>query len=165
MTIHHPMKELRRALGRFTTGICIAGTTRADGSPVGLTINSFNSVSLDPPLVLWSLAGHALSAPAFGEADGFAISVLGEDQHHIATRFARPGDRFAVDDWEFGDHGAPYIRDAIAVFECRSAFQYEGGDHTIHVGEVLKHWTKDGAPLVYTDGRYGRAHPIDMASR
>ncbi|GGB34067.1 flavin oxidoreductase [Roseibium aquae] len=159
MTANHPLKDLRKALGRFTTGICIAATRKPDGSPVGLTINSFNSVSLDPPLVLWSIAGHAMSAPVFSEAEGFAISVLGADQRQVADRFAGPGDRFAFDDWAFGDHGAPFIRRAIAVFECRTVFQYEGGDHTIHVGEVLKHWTRPGAPLIYMDGQYGRAYP------
>ncbi|MBO6757600.1 MAG: flavin reductase family protein [Roseibium sp.] len=151
--------SLRRALGRFTTGICVAATRNISGAPVGLTINSFNSVSLNPPLVLWSIGRGTASHADFERSDRFAISVLASTQKTISDRFARPGDKFADVDWGEGRFGSPVIAGAIAVFECRTAFRYEGGDHLILVGAVEGHRTAPGKPLLYVDGQYGVALP------
>lgn len=147
--------DFRRSLGRFTTGICIAATSRSDGTPTGLTINSFNSVSLDPPLVLWSVGRHTASCDDFLKAEHFTISVLSSQQLSVSNRFARPGDKFADVHWFAGETGIPIISDAIASFECETTHQYEGGDHVILVGRVLHHKSGEGDPLLYSDGRYG----------
>lgn len=152
-------KKFRQALGRFITGIAIATTCKADGSPVGLTINSFNSVSLDPPLVLWSLGKNSPSLGEFEQAGHFAINVLGADQIPLSNCFARPGDKFAEVDWKSGVANAPVIDGCIATFECKTTFCYDGGDHIIFVGEVENFSTTDGEPLLYLDGRYGVARP------
>ncbi len=160
-----PMDPLkfRQALGRFTTGICIATTTRPCGAPVGLTINSFNSVSLDPPLVLWSIGKNTASRPDFDLTDRFAINVLARDQKQVSDIFARPGDKFASVNWQPGKTGVPVIGGSIATFECRMSSRHEGGDHIIMIGEVEHFDQADGHPLLYVDGSYGVAHPYSEA--
>lgn len=161
MTAKIDEKKFRQALGRFTTGIAVATTCRTDDSPVGLTINSFSSVSLNPPLVLWSLGKNSPSRTDFEEAGHFAINVLGADQIALSNCFARPGDKFAEVDWTPGVTKAPLISGCIATFECKIAFCYDGGDHVIFVGEVENFDCAEGEPLLYADGRYGvvRPHP------
>ncbi|TJY64909.1 hypothetical protein E4T66_01375 [Sinimarinibacterium sp. CAU 1509] len=150
--------EFRKALGSFATGVTIITTRAADGTPLGLTANSFNSVSLDPPLVLWSLANNAGSFDAFRSAEHWAVHVLGSDQEDLSGRFARRGeDKFSGLDTEEGLGGVPLLRGCAARFECRTASQYQGGDHLIFIGEVLRFARDEAAPLVFHGGKYAHA--------
>jgi 3-hydroxy-9,10-secoandrosta-1,3,5(10)-triene-9,17-dione monooxygenase reductase component len=143
------------ALGRFVTGVTIVTTTDPDGQPVGLTANSFNSVSLDPPLVLWSLSRKSRNLPIFENASHFAVNVLSVDQKAISDRFARPSeDRFADIDWSRGVGGAPVLGNCAAVFECSSEQRYEGGDHVIFIGRVERFDHEEKVPLAYHAGGY-----------
>ncbi len=147
----------RAALGSFVTGVTIVTARDPDGRPVGLTVNSFNSVSLDPPLVLWSLALKSASLPSFREAKGWAVHVLAAGQEDMSARFARPGDD-KFDDLALidGPEGAPALPDYAARFGCEATFEYEGGDHAIFVGHVIDLQKRDAEPLVYHGGRYSR---------
>jgi 3-hydroxy-9,10-secoandrosta-1,3,5(10)-triene-9,17-dione monooxygenase reductase component len=137
------------------TGVTIVTTRAADGTDIGVTANSFNSVSLDPPMVLWSLARTAASGPAFTQAGAFAVHVLGAHQEELSRRFATRGqDKFAGLTLERGGGGVPLLQDCSARFECRTAFQYDGGDHIIFVGEVLSFAHSDTRPLAYHGGQY-----------
>jgi 3-hydroxy-9,10-secoandrosta-1,3,5(10)-triene-9,17-dione monooxygenase reductase component len=156
-TAFDPM-EFRKALGSFATGVTIITTRAGDGSPIGLTVNSFNSVSLNPPLVLWSLAETSLSLPTFRAAPHWAVHVLASNQEELSGRFAKRGeDKFSGLDVEEGHGGVPLLRGCVARFQCRTAFQYEGGDHVIFVGEVLAFDRAETAPLVFHGGRYAHA--------
>ena len=154
--------EFRAALGMFATGVTIVTARGADGTLVGLTANSFNSVSLSPPLVLWSLARRAGSMPAFRAGSHYAINILAADQHALAERFAsKVGDRFAGVAWREGTAGAPLIEGAAAVFECFNRSRYEEGDHVIFVGEVERCTHRAGAqPLIFHGGRYYTELPL-----
>lgn len=148
----------RAALGRFATGVTIVTATDAEGRPIGVTANSFNSVSLDPPLVLWSLAKSSMSRTAFESAREFAIHVLAATQEELSCRFARRGeDKFASVEWETSSGGAPLLKDFAARFRCRTAHRYEGGDHIIFVGEVLDFEHRDLPPLLFHSGVYAEA--------
>ena len=150
--------EFRKALGAFATGVTIITTRAEDGTLVGLTASSFNSVSLNPPLVLWSLAETAASLPAFRAASHWAVHVLASSQEDLSGRFSKRGiDKFAGLDLDTGAGGVPLLKGCTARFECRNAFQYEGGDHIIFVGEVLNFERSDAAPLVFHGGRYAHA--------
>ncbi len=150
--------EFRKALGSFATGVTIITTRTADGAPLGMTVNSFNSVSLNPPLVLWSLANTSMSLAAFRAAPNWAVHVLATDQEELSGRFARRGeDKFAGLTMDLGVGEVPLLRGCNARFQCRTAFQYEGGDHVIFVGEVLAFDRADSAPLVFHGGRYAHA--------
>ena len=154
--------EFRKALGAFATGVTIITTRAEDGSPLGLTVNSFNSVSLNPPLVLWSLAENSLSLPAFQAAKHWAVHVLAADQDQLSARFARRGaDKFSGLELDAGVGGIPLLRGCSARFQCSTAFQYQGGDHVIFVGNVLAFDRSDEAPLVFHSGRYAHAAPRD----
>lgn len=154
-------RELREVLGCFATGVAVVTTRGEGGAPVGLTINSFNSVSLDPPLVLWSLALAAPSLDAFRAHPGFAVNILSEDQAALARKFARPApDKFAGIDWEPGYADVPLIAGAAARLECRTWRRYEGGDHEIIVGEVIAVAAVDKAPLIFHRGRFVRADEL-----
>jgi flavin reductase (DIM6/NTAB) family NADH-FMN oxidoreductase RutF len=151
----------RGAMGSFATGVTIVTACDAEGRPVGLTANSFNSVSLTPPLVLWSLSSAARSMAVFGHAAHYAINVLAADQRGLAERFAgRVADRFAGVAYRSGLHGCPVIEGAAAVFECRSRSRHEEGDHVIFVGEVQRCAHRPEAqPLVYHQGAYVTGWP------
>lgn len=161
--------EFRKALGTFATGVTIITTRAADGTPLGLTVNSFNSVSLDPPLVLWSLANNSNSLDAFRKAEHWAVHVLATDQEALSGRFARRGeDKFAGIDIETGVGGIPLLKGCAARFECRTASQYQGGDHLIFIGEVLAFQRDETAPLVFHGGKYAHAtrrDPADLKPR
>lgn len=161
--------EFRKALGTFATGVTIITARAADGAPIGLTANSFNSVSLDPPLVLWSLANNAMSFDAFRAATHWAVHVLGSDQEDLSGRFARRGeDKFAGLEFDEGEGGVPLLRGCAARFECRTASQYQGGDHLIFIGEVLRFVRDEAAPLVFHGGKYAHAtrrDPPDLKPR
>ena len=149
-------RALRNALGAFATGVTIVTTRGVDGSDIGLTANSFSSVSLDPPMVLWSLAKTAGSLDAFRQNGHFAVHVLAADQVDLSSRFASRGvDRFAGIAVERGPGNVPLLDGCSARFECRTAFQYDGGDHVIFVGEVLNLTHSQRPPLVFHGGRYG----------
>ncbi|MGY3364249.1 flavin reductase (DIM6/NTAB) family NADH-FMN oxidoreductase RutF/DNA-binding MarR family transcriptional regulator [Bradyrhizobium sp. GM2.4] len=147
----------RRALGHFSTGVTII-TAESDGVRAGITANSFNSVSLDPPLVLWSVKKTSTSWPIFAAARSFAINVLASDQAQLASQFAKSGtDKFKDVDWKPGAAGAPLLAGVTAQFECTRRVEYEGGDHLIVVGEVSYFARYERRPLVFTQGRFSLA--------
>ena len=154
--------DFRAALGMFATGVTIVTARDADGAPVGLTANSFNSVSLAPPLVLWSLARSAGSMPAFERGSHYTINILAADQHALAERFASKAlDRFKGLAFREGAGGAPILEGAAAVFECFNRSRYEEGDHVIFVGEVERCEQRAGAqPLIFHGGRYFTELPL-----
>lgn len=148
----------RKALGAFTTGVTIITAVDAAGADVGMTANSFNSVSLCPPLVLWSLGRASTNFEAFSQATHFAVHILASDQDALALRFAQRGiDRFAGTRLGRGHGGVPLLDGAAARFECRKVHGYAGGDHVIFVGEVLafEHWERE--PLLFRHGRFAFA--------
>ncbi len=155
-------QAFRSALGMFATGVTIVTARAADGALVGLTANSFNSVSLEPPLVLWSLSRQAGSMPAFARGSHYVVNILAADQHELAVRFAsKHPDRFR--DVALCDNpaGAPIIEGAAAVFECFNRSQYRVGDHVIFVGEVERCSHRAGAaPLIFHGGRYFTELPL-----
>jgi flavin reductase (DIM6/NTAB) family NADH-FMN oxidoreductase RutF len=147
----------RNALGSFATGVTIVTARDDSGKPVGLTANSFNSVSLDPPMVLWSLSLHSGSLSVFRDADNWAVHVLAADQQTMSDRFARPGrDKFDGLEMADGPEGAPLLEGCAARFGCRARFEYEGGDHAIFLGEVIDFDRREAEPLIYHGGQYGR---------
>jgi flavin reductase (DIM6/NTAB) family NADH-FMN oxidoreductase RutF len=150
------IKAFRHALGSFPTGVAVV-TATSEAEPVGITVNSFTSVSLDPPLVLWCLKKDSNRYRAFMEAKGFTISVLGTEHESVSARLARQGEHKLQDvallETELGP---PALADAHAMFECVCEAIHDGGDHAILVGRVLRFARRDdGAPLVYYRGRYG----------
>lgn len=150
----------RNALGSFVTGVTIVTTRDASGHPVGLTANSFNSVSLDPPMVLWSLSLDSGNLAAFRDAQSWAVHVLASGQQEMSDRFARRGaDKFAGLEVTDGPEGAPLIEGCAARFGCCARFEYEGGDHAIFLGEVVDFDRSEADPLIYHGGRYGRVMP------
>ncbi|RFO98194.1 flavin reductase [Rhodoferax lacus] len=154
--------EFRTALGMFATGVTIVTARTAGGVMVGLTANSFNSVSLSPPLVLWSLAQSASSMEAFSTGSHYAINILSADQQDLARQFSAKGvDRFAGVGYTLGISGAPLIDGAAATFECFNRSRYEEGDHVIFVGEVERCQHQEGAsPLLYHGGKFYAEHPL-----
>ncbi|MBZ0128479.1 MAG: flavin reductase family protein [Rhodobacteraceae bacterium] len=153
---------LRRAFGKFATGVAVVTTTDGNDAPVGLTINSFTSVSLEPPLVLWSLVTRSPNLEVFRNASHFAINILASDQRAISDCFANPSeDRFAGIDWFRGLAGLPVIRNTIATFECRRTMIVEAGDHVVFFGAVEDCEQCDLEPLVFFAGQYGTARPGD----
>jgi flavin reductase (DIM6/NTAB) family NADH-FMN oxidoreductase RutF len=147
--------ELRKALGQFATGVTVVTTRAADGSPVGLTVNSFTSVSLDPPLVLWCLGRDAASFDTFRLTGQHLINVLAADQLDIATRFATRGvDRYAGLRWSPTDTGLPRLHGCVAWFEVAIRSRYEEGDHVILVGRIESFEIVRGKPLIFHDSRY-----------
>lgn len=151
-------RRFRSALGAFATGVTIVTTRDEQGHDIGLTANSFNSVSLDPPMVLWSLAKNARSLPAFLAASHFAVHVLAADQEELSLRFATRGsEKFSGLDLERGPAQVPLLRGCSARFQCRTAFRHEGGDHVIFVGAVESFDQSDRQPLVFHGGRYALA--------
>lgn len=149
-------KALRNALGMFATGITIVTTTGPNGEPVGMTVNSFSSVSLDPPLVLWSVGQHAGSYEIFSNTDHFAVHVLRKDQEALSNLFASRGeDKFGGINWQPGEHGSPILGEYAVCFQCKMEHVYPGGDHQILVGRVTDF--DDGGhdeALLYFRGQY-----------
>jgi flavin reductase (DIM6/NTAB) family NADH-FMN oxidoreductase RutF len=154
--------EFRTALGMFATGVTIVTARTANGDLVGLTANSFNSVSMAPPLVLWSLSQTAASMEAFSTGSHYAINILSADQQELARQFSTKGvDRFAGVSYHLGRAGAPLIDGAAATFECFNRSRYEEGDHVIFVGEVEHCEHRPGAsPLLYHGGKFYAEHPL-----
>jgi flavin reductase (DIM6/NTAB) family NADH-FMN oxidoreductase RutF len=148
-------RALRDALGRFATGVTVITIPTLDG-PMGFTANSFASVSLDPPLVLWSPARSSARYPFFAAAPFYAIHVLGAEQADLSRRFVRGGAGFDGLAHATNAEGVPVIPGTLARFDCAQDATYEGGDHLIVVGRVLRVVARDGAPLIFSQGAYGR---------
>jgi flavin reductase (DIM6/NTAB) family NADH-FMN oxidoreductase RutF len=145
----------RDVMGAFPTGVTVMTLAMPEGQRVGVTASSFNTVSLDPPLILWSLALKAPSLSAFRAVDHFAVNILADDQRDIALQFARPSeDKFAGIDTFTGTTGAPLIAGALAHVECRVFARHPGGDHEIMLGEVVSLARRDGKPLVFQRGGF-----------
>lgn len=145
----------RQALSQFATGVTIVTAALPDGRLLGVTINSFNAVSLDPPLVLWSLACTAGSMAAFEAAEGYVVNVLAEDQAALAQRFARPGpDRFGQVGFSRSASGQPLLDGSVACFECRARSRYPEGDHVIFVGAVERCQFHPHRSLGFHRGRF-----------
>jgi flavin reductase (DIM6/NTAB) family NADH-FMN oxidoreductase RutF len=150
--------HFRQALSQFATGVTVITTRLADGSFRGLTASSFNSVSLNPPLVLWSLGESASSMPIFSGNSHYVINVLGAEQAHLAQLFARRSENpFEQVDYTLSRTGHPILKGASAWFECHNRSRYPEGDHVIFVGEVEHCAFSPQAPLIYHGGRFGIA--------
>ncbi|ONH51244.1 NADH-FMN oxidoreductase RutF, flavin reductase (DIM6/NTAB) family [Pseudomonas cedrina] len=153
-------RAFRRALGNFATGVTVVTAADASGRKVGVTANSFNSVSLDPPLVLWSLDKRSNSHEVFEQASHFAVNVLAADQIDLSNNFARPkDDRFAEIEYQPGEGGAPVFADCSARFHCENFQQVDGGDHWIMIGKVVAFDDFGRAPLLYHQGAYSMVLP------
>lgn len=150
-------RAFRQALGSFPTGVAVVTATPAGSHPVGITVNSFTSVSLEPPLVLWCLDRKSERFEAFSGAAGYVISVLGTIHEDVSARLATPGSH-SLDGLSLlkTELGPPALADALAIFECARHTLYDGGDHAILVGRVVRFARREaGAPLVFFKGRYG----------
>lgn len=148
-------RAFRDALGRFATGVTVVTTQSPDG-PMGITANSFASVSLDPPLVMWCPARSSRRFGAFTTCKSFAIHILGDQQKHIGDAFAREAHAFEGLDWHAAEDGTPLLEAPIARFHCAPHAFHEGGDHMIAVGRVLEVAMRPGEPLLFASGAYGR---------
>jgi flavin reductase (DIM6/NTAB) family NADH-FMN oxidoreductase RutF len=147
--------EFRRALGCFATGVAVVTAVAANGARAGITVSSFNSVSMDPPLVLWSIANNSVNYEAFMQAEYFAVNVLTIGQQELSARFAsRRTDKFAGLECREGLHGVPILPEYAACFECRTEKRYDGGDHKIIVGRVLRLEDRDEDPLIFYRGHF-----------
>ncbi|CAM2194283.1 4-hydroxyphenylacetate 3-hydroxylase, reductase component [Paraburkholderia kururiensis] len=158
-------KAFRHALGQFATGVTVITTRAPSGQLIGITASSFNSVSLNPPLVLWSLATRSASMPVFQTNSHYVVNVLAASQLDLCKRFATvKGDRFEGVAHAAGDTGMPVLEGALAWFECHNRSRYEEGDHVIFVGEVERCGVRDGAgevsPLVFHSGGFHRIEPL-----
>ena len=154
------LRTLRDALGSFATGVTVVTCVDSEGQPFGLTVNSFTSVSLDPPLLLVCVAKPARCAIPLVEAERFAINVLQTGQQPASIRFStRDEDRFGATPWSTGETGVPLLMESLGVFECERFAVYDGGDHHILVGRVMKASFDAGLdPLLYFRGKYRRLH-------
>ncbi|MEH6583621.1 MAG: flavin reductase family protein [Halioglobus sp.] len=153
-------RDMRNALGRFATGVCVITTTTDDQRALGMTANSFSSVSLEPPLVLWSLQNNSDVYDEFATPRHFAINVLAKEQQDLSNQYARKGDHLLDHDhYRVGKYGSPVIRDALVTFECELDATHAGGDHLIIVGRVLNMVSRPtGEPLLFFSGGYHELH-------
>jgi flavin reductase (DIM6/NTAB) family NADH-FMN oxidoreductase RutF len=157
-------RDLRRVLGSFVTGVTVVTTTDDEGGFHGVTANSFSSVSLDPPLVLWSQAVKSHSHPAFFKTERFAVNILAEDQIELSNRFAKSSpEKFVGLDVDIGLGGVPLLRGCGAWLQCRVVSRVPGGDHTIYIGEVDLIGQAERKPLVFGNGQYLRTGPHDLS--
>ena len=150
-------RDFRNALGTFATGVTIVTAMAVDGTPYGVTCNSFASVSLNPPLVLWSLGLFSQGLPIFQNASHFTVNVLGASQQALASQFAKSSnEKFAGVNWTPGLGNAPVIADSVANFQCRAVNRYYGGDHVIFLGAVEAYSYEGHEPLLFARGTFGR---------
>ena len=150
-------RDFRSALGTYATGVTIITAAGADGKPYGFTCNSFASVSLNPPLVLWSLVLYSSSLSVFQNASHFAVNVLGASQQALANKFSKSSeDKFVGVDWTSGIGNAPLLMECVANFQCRAVNRYYGGDHVIFLGAVEDYAYNRNEPLLFARGGYGR---------
>jgi hypothetical protein len=155
-------RDFRNALGQFATGVTIVTTRTSAGEPIGLTANSFSSVSLSPPLVLWSLSLRSPNLPNFLQATHFAINVLARDQIALSQRFSKPiPNKFEGITCTDSANGMPLLEGTAAHFECRTEARHYSGDHVIFIGHVLHYSHADRDALGYHRGRYISTSPID----
>ncbi len=153
-------RQLRDALGRFTTGVTVVTTRDAHGQPHGVTANSFTSVSLDPPLVLWCQALNARSYPVYRDSPYFAVNILAEHQREVSGRFARSGeDKFADLPHDSGLGEVPILPEVVAHLECLKVASHLTGDHVIYIGQVQRLAVSEGQPLIFNGGQYMRVMP------
>lgn len=154
------VREFRNALGNFATGVTIVTACGSDGILAGVTANSFNSVSLDPPMVLWSLDKNSPSLRIMEDCSHFCVHILCASQQDLCMNFARSGeDKFADVAFEVGLGEAPVFDGCLARFECRNVVHHEGGDHVIIVGEVERFTVGEGEPLIFFRGKLGEVCP------
>ncbi|MET0378618.1 MAG: flavin reductase family protein [Spongiibacteraceae bacterium] len=148
--------QLRNAFGRFATGVCVITANPEGFDPLGMTINSFSSVSLDPPLLLWSLQNDSECVPAFNASKRFAVNILTSEQRELSKQYARKGEHtLQPDHFRIGATGLPILCDTLASFECELWQSYEGGDHVILVGKVLAvEHGGEAKPLLFFSGAY-----------
>uniref|UniRef100_A6W068 Flavin reductase domain protein FMN-binding n=1 Tax=Marinomonas sp. (strain MWYL1) TaxID=400668 RepID=A6W068_MARMS len=157
-------KEFRRCLGNFATGVTVITAKSSDGTQVGVTANSFNSVSLDPPLILWSIVKTSSSYAVFENSDHFAVNILAADQIDLSNNFAKPSDdKFANVETQSGVGGAPLLQNTAANFQCEKYQVVDGGDHWIMIGKVVAFESLGRAPLLYVQGSYAGAIPFTGA--
>lgn len=158
-------RALRRALGQFPTGVCIV-TCQVAGERLGMTMSSFNTLSLDPPLVLFSIDRRAKGLPRWQEAQGYAVNVLAENQKELSNRFARSlANKWEGVDYTPGHAGAPVLPGTAAVLECAPWAQHDGGDHVLFIAEVKRFAAHtDRTPLVFSQGRYASLDAVDYDS-
>ena len=154
-------RDFRSALGCFATGVTVITALGPRGELLGNTVNSFSSVSLDPPLILWCMGRHALSLKGYLSTDHFAVNILAEDQRDLSKAFAKTGaEKWTSVAYETWNTGCPILKGALAVFECKTRHTYMGGDHVIFVGEVVTAaFDKTHEPLVFLQGKYRALQP------
>jgi len=154
------LQSFRRCLGKFSTGVTVVTCVDAKGNPCGITANSFSSVSLEPPLVLWNIAKVSNSLDAYLEAEYFAINVLADTQLDVSSHFAK-SDHTLFDNiqHDMSAFGVPLLPDTIAQFDCQTYAIHDCGDHHIIVGEVLDFRSADVAPLLFFSGQYSEIKP------
>lgn len=153
-------REFRHALGRFGTGVTIV-TTNTPAGPIGMTVNSFASVSLSPPLVLWSASKSSGCGAVFEREELFTVNVLNKAHTALAYQFASKADGFLAAQWIYNEHGIPLLEDALARFECSMVAKYDGGDHHILVGKVERAFACEGEPLLFYKGGFGEFQVCD----
>lgn len=154
-------RAFRDALGRFATGVAVVSAVGRDGAPIGMTINSFASVSLEPPLVLWSLDRGSPRFDDWLACSHYAIGVLSEDQVALSNHFATPSDnKFAELEWRAGAGGAPLLPGMQATFECANETRHDGGDHVIFLGRVEAFDASSGDPLLFVGGQYAAVRSL-----
>ena len=160
-------RRFRTALSMFATGVAVITAPRREGPPIGMTVASFNSVSLDPPLILFSVDRRSLSLLDLSAASGYAVNVLEETQQDMSNRFAKAnGDKWGWRDEAANPRGEPVLLpDTLATFECKPYAQYDGGDHVIFVGRVVRHQARSqGRPLIFFGGRYHTLNGVHAPS-
>ena len=154
-------RELRNVLGSFGTGVTVVTTVGASGERIGLTANSFSSVSLDPPIVSWSLGKKSSNLPIFHQSGRFVINVLGIDQLHLSNQFAKPvEDRFAGVECKSGLGGLPVIHGCAANIECETISAQEVGDHVLFLGKIVGYTHAKKESLLFCNGAYARAAEV-----
>ena len=147
--------EFKAALGRFASGVTVVTTKDADGNLHGLTVSAFSSVSMNPPLILVCILKRTGSYSSFQESKVFVVNILDESQQQISNHFASHlDDKFSGQNYELNKNGLPILADCLVNLECSLKHSYDGGDHTIFVGEIEKTTVRDGKPLVYSQGKY-----------
>jgi len=150
-------REIRNVMGHFATGVTVITTKDTAGKPFGLTVNSFTSLSLNPPLVIVCVDKTVDCYSCFDDSKVFAVNVLNEDQEELSRRFATKGlEKFEGIQWRMGENGSPLLDGVIGAIECKVTQSYEGGDHTIFLGEILSATAKGDRPLLFFKGKYIR---------
>lgn len=157
-------RAFRDALGMFPTGVTVLTARLPDGMCTGLTVSSFNSVSIDPPLIVWSLSLASPNLAAFRDCAYYAVNVLAEDQVELSRRFALPKiDKFADQAYTLADHGSPLLPGCSAWFECRNELRHDGGDHLLFIGRVESFERSERLPLVFYGGMYRELRELPVS--